>query len=101
MVYNLARAQNTAKGMKMGLSSKSSSRKSAPSVTQTTQSAASTPMSVPAVTTTVTDVFTPAVARDISADTEAAQQNQKLARSRLSGIRSTWSTFGAESKLGS
>ena len=35
-------------------------------------------------------------------DTATAQQNQKLARSRLTGIRSTWSSFGGNSsKLGS
>ena len=49
-----------------------------------------------------TDVVTPAVARDIATDTATAQQNQKLARSRLTGIRSTWSSFGGNSsKLGS
>lgn len=56
----------------------------------------------PAVTTPTVDVVTPAVARDISTDTATAQQNQKLARSRLTGIRSTWSSFGgSSSKLGS
>ena len=82
--------------------SKTSSRPQQGVVSQQNASAATTPTVAPVVTTPVADVVTPAVARDISADTEAAQQNQKLARSRLSGIRSTWSSFGgSSSKLGS
>ncbi|MBP5791978.1 MAG: hypothetical protein J6W80_06965 [Kiritimatiellae bacterium] len=55
------------------------------------------------------ETVTPAVARDISRDTESAQAAQKQARSRLRGIRSTYSRFtsgqtagqnGASSKLG-
>ena len=56
----------------------------------------------PTVQAPTTDVVTPAVARDIGVDTQTAQQNQALARSRLTGIHSTWSSFGGgSSKLGS
>jgi hypothetical protein len=56
----------------------------------------------PTVQSPTTEVITPAVARDVALDTQTAQQNQALARSRLSGIRSTWSSFGGrQSKLGS
>lgn len=87
----------------MGSSKKSSSKSSnVKSQSQTTQSAVSYAPAAPTVTTPTTDVVTPAVARDIATDTATAQQNQKLARSRLTGIRSTWSSFGGNSsKLGS
>ena len=56
----------------------------------------------PTVQSPTTEVVTPAVMRDISIDTQTAQQNQSLARSRLTGIRSTWANFGSgKSKLGS
>ena len=57
----------------------------------------------PVVQTPTTDVVTPAVARDIGHDTQTAQQNQSLARSRLSGIRSTWASArsGRAANLGS
>lgn len=70
---------------------------------QTVQRAAasSAPMA-PTVQSPTTEVVTPAVMRDISIDTQTAQQNQSLARSRLTGIRSTWANFGSgKSKLGS
>lgn len=87
----------------MGSSKKSSSSStSVKSQSTSTQSAVSYAPTAPTVTTPTTDVVTPAVARDISTDTATAQQNQKLARSRLTGIRSTWSSFGGKSsKLGS
>ena len=72
------------------------------SMERVTRSAAQSAPMAPTVTTPQTDVVTPAVARDISVDTQTAQQNLALARSRLSGIRSTWSSFGGrQSKLGS
>ena len=78
---------------------KTSSVKSTQTVTQA--AASSAPMA-PTVQSPTTEVITPAVARDISVDTQTAQQNQALARSRLTGIRSTWSSFGGRSsKLGS
>ncbi len=83
-------------GHKSGSSSKVKS-----SQTVTRAAASSAPIA-PTVQTPQTDVVTPAVARDIAADTQTAQQNQQLARSRLSGIRSTWANFGGgRSKLGS
>ena len=87
----------------MGSSKKSSSKSSnVKSQQTTTQSAVSYAPAAPTVTTPTTDIVTPAVARDISIDTATAQQNQNLARSRLTGIRSTWSSFGGKSsKLGS
>ena len=87
----------------MGSSKKSSSSSSnVRSQSTSTSSAVSYAPAAPSVTTPTVDVVTPAVARDISADTATAQQNQKLARSRLTGIRSTWSSFGGKSsKLGS
>lgn len=39
---------------------------------------------------------TPAVARAVSSDTQEAQQNQAEKRSRLRGIRSTYSRFASE-----
>lgn len=66
------------------------------------QAAASSAPIAPTVQAPTTEVITPAVARDISIDTQTAQQNQALARSRLTGIRSTWANFGGgRSKLGS
>ena len=86
----------------MGSSKKSSSSSNVTSQSTSTASAVSYAPAAPTVTTPTTDVVTPAVARDISTDTATAQQNQKLARSRLTGIRSTWSSFGGKSsKLGS
>ena len=86
----------------MSHKSSSSKVKSVKSTQTTTQSAASSAPIAPTVTTPTTDVVTPAVSRDISTDTDTAQQNQKLARSRLTGIRSTWSSFGgAQAKFGS
>ncbi len=85
---------------------KSSSKKVKSQPVRTTQTvtraaAASAPIA-PTVQSPTTEVVTPAVARDISVDTQPAQQNQALARSRLTGIRSTWSSFGGRSsKLGS
>ncbi len=52
-------------------------------------SASNAPMA-PTVNTPQTETITPAVARDVGQDTQTAQQNQALARSRLAGIRSTW-----------
>ena len=67
----------------------------------TRASASSAPIS-PTVQSPPTDNVTPAVARDISVDTQTAQQNQALKRSRLTGIRSTWANFGGgKAKLGS
>jgi hypothetical protein len=83
---------------------KSSSPKVKPVNSQqtVTRAAATTAPIAPTVQAPTTEVITPAVARDIAADTQTAQQNQALARSRLSGIRSTWSSFGGrQSKLGS
>lgn len=81
--------------------SKSSHQKTYSRETQTRAAAASAPIA-PTVQSPTTEVITPAVARDIALDTQTAQQNQALARSRLSGIRSTWSSFGGrQSKLGS
>ena len=67
-----------------------------------TRAAATSAPIAPTVQSPTTDVVTPAVARDIGVDTQTAQQNQALARSRLTGIRSTWASFGGgKSKLGS
>lgn len=67
-----------------------------------TQAAAAAAPIAPTVQSPTTEVVTPAVARDISVDTQTAQQNQALARSRLTGIRSTWANFGSgKAKLGS
>ena len=86
----------------MGHKSSSSKAKSVKSTQTTTSSAASYAPAAPTVQTPQTEVVTPAVMRDISVDTATAQQNQTLARSRLTGIRSTWSSFGGKSsKLGS
>ena len=88
----------------MGHKKSSSKVQSQPVKTQqtVTRAAASSAPIAPTVQAPTTDVVTPAVARDISIDTQTAQQNQALARSRLSGIRSTWSSFGGrQSKLGS
>lgn len=85
-------------------SSKASKVQAQPVKTQqtVTRAAATAAPIAPTVTAPTTDIVTPAVARDISNDTATAQQNQKLARSRLTGIRSTWSDFsGGRSKLGS
>ena len=71
--------------------------------TQTTvHSAAAGGAIAPTVQAPTTDIVTPAVARDIGQDSKAAQQNQSLARSRLTGIRSTWATAqgGRSSNLG-
>ncbi len=85
----------------MGSSKKAKSSSVKTQGTQTSSAVSYAPVA-PAVTTPTTDVVTPAVARDISHDTATAQQNQQLARSRLTGIRSTWSNFGGgKSKLGS
>lgn len=68
----------------------------------TVKSAASAAPLAPTVQAPTTEVITPAVGRDINQDTKLAQQNQSLARSRLTGIRSTWSSFGgSKSNLGS
>ena len=64
-----------------------------------THAAASAAPIAPTVQSPTTEVVTPAVARDVSHDTQTAQQNQKLARSRLTGIRSTWSGFGGGSSM--
>ena len=86
----------------MGHKSSSSKVKSVKSQQTVTQAAASAAPIAPTVQSPTTEVITPAVARDISVDTQTAQQNQALARSRLTGIRSTWSSFGGRSsKLGS
>lgn len=88
----------------MGHKSSSSKVKQQPVKTKqtVTRAAASSAPIVPTVQAPQADVVTPAVARDIGADTQTAQQNQALARSRLAGIRSTWSSFsGGRSKLGS
>lgn len=83
---------------------KSSSSKVKPVKSQQTiqRAAASSAPIAPTVQSPTTEVVTPAVMRDISIDTQTAQQNQSLARSRLTGIRSTWANFGSgKSKLGS
>ena len=86
-------------GLKSGSSKTCSKTKS--SQLHTRASAQSAPIA-PTVQAPTTDVVTPAVARDIGVDTQTAQQNQALARSRLTGIRSTWANFGGgSSKLGS
>lgn len=86
----------------MGHKSSSSKVKSVKSQQTTTQAAASSAPIAPTVQSPTTEVVTPAVMRDISIDTQTAQQNQSLARSRLTGIRSTWANFGSgKSKLGS
>lgn len=86
----------------MGHSSGSSKAKSVKSQQTVTRTAASAAPMAPTVQSPTTEVVTPAVARDVTLDTQTAQQNQALARSRLSGIRSTWSSFGGrQSKLGS
>ena len=88
----------------MGHKSSSSKVKTQPVRSQQTmqRAAASAAPIAPTVQSPQTEVVTPAVARDISIDTQTAQQNQALARSRLTGIRSTWSSFGGrQSKLGS
>lgn len=86
----------------MGHSSGSSKAKPVKSQQTVTRAAASAAPMAPTVQSPTTEVVTPAVARDVALDTQTAQQNQALARSRLSGIRSTWSSFGGrQSKLGS
>ena len=108
VVYNCARkAQTNEVEDDMGLGKSSSSCKGG-SCNKTkssqvyTRAAASQAPVAPTVQAPTTDVVTPAVARDIGMDTQTAQQNQALARSRLTGIRSTWSSFGGRSsKLGS
>ena len=73
----------------MGHKSSSKKVKSQPvKTTQTvTRAAAASAPIAPTVQSPTTEVVTPAVARDISVDTQTAQQNQALARSRLTGIR--------------
>lgn len=86
----------------MGHSSGSSKAKPVKSQQTVTRAAATAAPMAPTVQSPTTEVITPAVARDVALDTQTAQQNQALARSRLSGIRSTWSSFGGrQSKLGS
>ena len=88
----------------MGHKSSSSKVKTQPVKSQqtVTKAAASAAPIAPTVQSPQTEIVTPAVARDISIDTQTAQQNQALARSRLTGIRSTWANFGGgKSKLGS
>ena len=86
----------------MGHSSGSSKAKPVKSQQTVTRAAATAAPMAPTVQSPTTEVMTPAVARDVALDTQTAQQNQALARSRLSGIRSTWSSFGGrQSKLGS
>lgn len=88
----------------MGHKSSSSKVKTQPVRSQqtVTKAAASAAPIAPTVQSPQTEIVTPAVARDISIDTQTAQQNQALARSRLTGIRSTWANFGGgNSKLGS
>ena len=88
----------------MGHKSSSSKVKTQPVKSQqtVTKAAASAAPIAPTVQSPQTEIVTPAVARDISIDTQTAQQNQALARSRLTGIRSTWANFGGgSSKLGS
>ena len=88
----------------MGHKSSSSKVKTQPVKSQqtVTKAAASAAPIAPTVQSPQTEIVTPAVARDISIDTQTAQQNQALARSRLTGTRSTWANFGGgKSKLGS
>ena len=86
----------------MGHKSSSSKVKPVKSQQTVTKAAASAAPIAPTVQSPQTEIVTPAVARDISIDTQTAQQNQALARSRLTGIRSTWANFGGgRSKLGS
>jgi len=88
----------------MGHKSSSSKVKTQPVKSQQTmqRAAASAAPIAPTVQSPQTEIVTPAVARDTSIDTQTAQQNQALARSRLTGIRSTWANFGGgKSKLGS
>lgn len=86
----------------MGHKSSSSKVKPVKSQQTVTRAAAAAAPIAPTVQSPTTDVVTPAVMRDISVDTQTAQQNQSLARSRLTGIRSTWANFGSgKSKLGS
>ena len=86
----------------MGHSKSAGKAKPVRSTQTTTAAAASAAPIAPTVQSPTTDVVTPAVARDVSHDTQTAQQTQKLARSRLTGIRSTWSGFGGgSSTLGS
>jgi len=86
----------------MGHKSGSSKVKPVNSQQTVQRAAASSAPMAPTVQSPTTEVITPAVARDISVDTQTAQQNQALARSRLTGIRSTWANFGSgKSKLGS
>ena len=86
----------------MGHKSSSSKVKSVKSQQTVQRAAASSAPIAPTVQSPTTEVVTPAVMRDISIDTQTAQQNQSLARSRLTGIRSTWANFGSgKSKLGS
>jgi len=88
----------------MGHKSSSSKVKTQPVRSQqtVTRAAAAAAPIAPTVQSPTTEVVTPAVARDISVDTQTAQQNQALARSRLTGIRSTWANFGSgKAKLGS
>ena len=86
----------------MGHKSSSSKAQKVKSQQTVTRAAATSAPIAPTVQTPTTDVVTPAVARDVTLDTQTAQQNQALARSRLTGIRSTWSSFGGrQSKLGS
>ena len=83
-------------------SSKAAAAKPIKSQQTVTRSAAQSAPMAPTIQSPTTEVVTPAVARDISIDTQTAQQNQALARSRLTGIRSTWANFGGgRSKLGS
>ncbi len=66
-----------------------------------TRNAAGSVSAAPNVQMPTTDVVTPAVARDMSQDSNTAQANQAIARSRLQGIRSTWATLGgSKGKLG-
>lgn len=74
-------------GSSGGISSASASVRSTQT---TTKAAASSAPIAPTVQTPQTETITPAVARDVGQDTQTAQQNQALARSRLAGIRSTW-----------
>lgn len=86
----------------MGHSRSAGGAKGVKSQQTVTQAAASAAPIAPTVQNPTTEVITPAVARDVSHDTQTAQQNQRLARSRLTGIRSTWAGFGGgRSSLGS
>ena len=99
------RVRGAQKGSEMGKSSGGDmmAMQKPMKTTQTmTRAAASGAAPAPAVQAPTTEVVTPAVARDIGVDVQTAQQNQALARSRLAGIRSTWSSLGGgTSKLGS